>query len=115
MAMTKVTGGDQAPAWNDPKVNEEFKAGAVLHGFYIEKRVNVGPKNSTIYIVMKEDDEKVAVWGGTVLDGAFDNIKLGAEVKLEYKGKEKSKNGNEFHAYEVSADNEHPNVANFQG
>ena len=40
---------------------------------------------------------------------------MGAEVEIEFAGTKPSDKGNPVKIYEVSADNEHPNVTNFEG
>lgn len=111
MAMVKIS-SEANESWNGKDSN--LKEGDKIHGFYVAKKMNVGKFNATIYTILTEGDKKVDVWGGTVLDSAFDNIKMGAEVEIEYAGTKPSDKGNPVKIYEVSADNEHPNVANFQ-
>lgn len=110
MAMTKIS-GESNPAWNGKDSN--LKEGDSLTGFYVGKKTNIGKFNATLYTIVTEDDKKVDVWGSTVLDSAFDQIKLGAEVEIEYAGTKPSDKGNPVKLYEVSADNEHPNTKNY--
>lgn len=100
-------------SWNGKDSN--LKEGDKLNGFYISKKENIGKFNATIYTVHKDDDTKTDVWGSTVLDAAFESIKMGAEVEIEFTGTKPSDKGNPIKLYDVSADNEHPNVANYQG
>lgn len=110
MAMQKIS-GEANPAWNGKDSN--LKEGDKIHGFYVGKKVNVGKFNATIYTILGEDDKKQDVWGSTVIDAAFESIKMGAEVEIEFTGTKPSDKGNPVKLFEVSADNEHPNVANF--
>ena len=111
MAMTKIS-SEANESWNGKDSN--LKIGDKIHGFYVAKKVNVGKFNATVYTIHTDEDKKVDVWGGTVIDSAFDQIKLGAEVEIEYMGTKDTDKGNPVKIYEVSADNESPNVANFQ-
>lgn len=110
MAMQKIS-SEANDAWNGKDSN--LKEGDKIHGFFVGKKMNVGKFNATIYTILKEDDTKSDVWGSTVLDSAFESIKMGAEVEIEFMGTKPSDKGNPVKIYEVSADNEHPNVANF--
>ena len=111
-AMQKIS-SEANPAWNGKDSN--LKEGDKIHGFYVAKKPNVGKFNATIYTIHKDDDTKADVWGSTVLDAAFESIKMGAEVEIEFAGTKPSDKGNPVKIYEVSADNEHPNVTNFEG
>ena len=111
-AMQKIS-SEANDAWNGKDSN--LKEGDKIHGFYVGKKMNVGKFNATIYTIHTDKDEKKDVWGSTVLDSAFESIKMGAEVEIEFAGTKPSDKGNPVKIYEVSADNEHPNVANFQG
>lgn len=112
MAMTKIS-SEANDAWNGKDSN--LKEGDKIHGLYVGRKSNVGKFNATIYTVLKEDDTKADIWGSTVLDAAFESIKMGAEVEIEFTGTKPSDKGNPVKLYDVSADNEHANVANFQG
>lgn len=112
MAMTKINSGERNPSWNDAK--EMPKVGDKLHGFYVGKKDITTKKGAaTIFIVHADDDKKYDVWGTAVIKSAFESIKLGAEVEIEYLGTETANSGNEFHNYDIAADNEHANVANY--
>lgn len=111
MAMQKISGSSN-DSWNGKEAN--LKAGDKLHGFYVGKKSNVGKFNATIYVIEDQDDKKWDVWGSTVLDGAFDQILMGAEVEIEFTGTQPSDKGNPVKLYDVSADNESPNVKNYQ-
>lgn len=110
MVMQKIS-GEANPAWNGKDSN--LQEGDKVRGFYVAKKVNVGKFNATIYTILQEDDKKVDVWGSTIIDAAFESIKMGAEVEIEYAGTKPSDKGNPIKLYEVSADNESPNVANY--
>ena len=110
MAMQKIS-GEANESWNGKDSN--LKEGDKIHGFYVGKKVNVGKFNATIYTILTEDDTKKDVWGGTVIDAAFESIKMGAEVEIEFVGTKPSDKGNPIKLFEVSADNDHENVKQY--
>lgn len=72
-----------------------------VQGVYTQKKTNVGPNDSTMY-VLKNKDGNVSVWGSAVLDARFEQIPLGAEVRIESLGKETSeKTGRSYYNYKV--------------
>ena len=84
-----------SPAW-DFREEKEFE------GYFINAETEVGPNKSTIYYFKKYDGEVTGVWGNTILDSRFKNLAEGDEVKIIYKGKERSpKTGREYHNFEV--------------
>jgi hypothetical protein len=103
MAMTKVATSAN-DSWNGKDSN--LKENDELHGFFIGKKENVGKFNATIYIIEDKEDKKLDVWGSTVLDSAFDQIKLGAEVKITFIGTQDTGKGNPVKLYDVEADND---------
>ena len=89
----KVTAGEQADAW-------EFKTDKNISGRYVEKRTGLGQKNSTMYILEKEDGVLAGVWETATLKSKFDNVRVGDEVKIEYTGLVKAqKGGNDYHGF----------------
>lgn len=110
MAMQKIS-SEANDAWNGKDSN--LKEGDSIHGFYVGKKTNVGKFNATIYTILTEGDKKMDVWGSTVIDAAFEQIKLGAEVEIEFTGTKPSDKGNPVKLFDVSADNDHENVKNF--
>lgn len=111
MAMQKIS-SESNPAWNGKDAN--LKEGDKLRGFYVGKKTNVGKYNSTVYTVLTEGDKKQDVWGSTVIDPAFDQIKMGAEIEIEFVGTKDTGKGNPAKIFEISADNEHPNTKTFE-
>jgi len=90
----KVGGGEQANAW-------KFKENKSTSGIYVEKRINLGPKQSTMYILEQPGGDLVGVWETTALKSKFENVKVGDEVRIEYLGMAKSKMGNNYHNFEL--------------
>jgi hypothetical protein len=66
-----------------------------IQGVYVSKKTDVGPNNSNMYN-LKTSDGEVGVWGSTVIDSKFEQIPLGAEVRIEPLGMAKSKMGKEY-------------------
>lgn len=83
----------------------DWEKDAEIEGLYIEKREDVGPNNSNMYIIESaEDHENYAVWGTTLLDRRFEKINLNEEVRIIFKGMETSeKSGREYKNFEVYA------------
>lgn len=77
--------------------------GPVIEGVYKNKKENQGPKkNSNIYEIKTETNGLVSVWGGVILDGKFEEIPQGSEVRITHLGMQKTKDGlGEFRAFEV--------------
>jgi len=79
-----------------PQVNDE------LIGVYVSKKENVGRYHKNLYILKREDGEKIAVWGSTQIDREFITAQKGDKIKLVYLGKiNNPKTGNSFHSYDV--------------
>lgn len=65
----------------------------IIFGTYKAQKHNVGKHNSNVYVVKEDDkDEPTSVWGGTVIDGRFEEIPVGSRVKIEYVGEVQGKN-----------------------
>lgn len=75
-----------------------------LEGKLVKIERNVGPNESTMYSVEKEDGAVLKVWGSTVLDDRFLGVPEGTYIKVTYEGKLKSKKGTEYHSYKVFID-----------
>lgn len=76
-----------------------WEEGMIVEGEYTDKDSDVGPNNSNIYKIRKDDGKIVSVWGTTVLDANFDEgnegdpIPLGALVRITCEGKKAGKVG----------------------
>ncbi len=77
----------------------------VLEGKYIEKKTDVGPNKSNKYVIKKEDDSLIEVWGGTLLDDRFEQIEIGNSVRITFLGEVKGKNSKPYKNYQVEVDN----------
>ncbi len=79
--------GGNSEAWKPEKEGEE------VSGIYVDRRENVGPYNSTIHTLQKEDGTQAAIFGSAVLNDNFSKISFGDSVKVVYTGKTKNKAG----------------------
>jgi len=77
-------------------------AGDEIIGYLEKVEENIGPNNSRMYTLRKEDGTFIKVWGSTLLDNRFDFIALGEKVKIVYQGKKKAqKGGRAYHDFKV--------------
>lgn len=80
----------------------DFKKEDTIQGTYVGMKINVGPNNSNIYVIQFNEEKKIGVWGNTVLDSRFEDIKAGCEVKIVYLGVEKAeKSKREYNNFKV--------------
>lgn len=88
----------------DGKTDETWNQKEVLIGKYISVEDNVGPNNSLMYHIKKDDGSVVGVWGSTVLDMKISKAKIGDYLRLESLGMKKNpKTGREFKDYSVKS------------
>lgn len=80
------------------------EAEPVLEGKLTKIEHNIGPNESTMYTIKKDDDTEVKVWGSTVLDDRFLGVLEGTYVKVTYEGLKKGKAGKSYHNYKVFVD-----------
>lgn len=84
--------GNSGESWDEIKP---------VMGKYKNKKEDVGPHSSNVYVLETEEGESVSVWGSTVLDNKFSEIPLGSTVYVESLGKTKGKNGTSYKDYKV--------------
>lgn len=72
-----------------------------LQGVLVSKESDVGLHKSRLYIIEKENHKRVSVWGSAILDQRMDAIQLGEKVRIEFKGTEKNKKGQDIKIYKV--------------
>lgn len=65
--------------------------GPTVQGLYVDKKMNIGANKSNLYEIEIADGRKVSIWGSALLDGKFDLIPMGSEVRVTYLGMEKAK------------------------
>ena len=86
---------DLTPTWN-------YKEQKTIQGVLAEKKDNVGPNGSNLYILEDEEGKKTGVWGSAIIDTRLQNAEVGIEVRIEYLGLEKSpKTKREYHNFKV--------------
>ena len=97
----------------DKEMETEGKVylGDAVIGKYVDKKEHVGDNDSNIYMLeVEKEGEKmlVSMWGTFILDDKFAHgfqgkaIPLGAMVKIEYLGKQKSqKGGRTYRSFKV--------------
>lgn len=74
----------------------------VLIGKFLRVETEVGPNDSNMYHVQTEDGKVVGVWGSTVLDTKFGNVKAGSLIRVESLGlKENPKTKRSFKDYSL--------------
>lgn len=74
----------------------------VLIGKFLRSQEGVGPNESMMYHIQSEDGKVVGVWGSTVLDTKFQNVRAGSLVRVESLGlKENPKTKRSFKDYSV--------------
>ncbi|MDE1867878.1 MAG: hypothetical protein KGI08_09255 [Thaumarchaeota archaeon] len=80
-----------------------LKKGAEVVGVYLYKEEGIGENNSTLYTLELPDGSGISIWGNTLLDMRFKNLKEGEEVKVVYLGQEPSqkRKGKFYHNFEV--------------
>jgi hypothetical protein len=65
--------------------------GPTVQGIYVDKKTNIGANKSNLYEIELADGRKVSIWGSALLDGKFDLVPVGSEVRITYLGMEKAK------------------------
>lgn len=86
---------EAGPTWN-------FKEEKELVGTYVLKEESVGPNESNLYSIEREDGSVIGVWGNTVLDNKFKHLNIGDTVRLVYLGQEESEKTNRtYNAFDV--------------
>ena len=82
---------------------KELGKGAEFIGLYIGKEEHVGENDANVYNFEVENSETMSIWGSTLIDMRFKNLKEGEEVKVVYLGAEPSekRKGKTYHNFEV--------------
>lgn len=81
-----VEAGNGGESWKPEKVGDN------VFGTYRTMKTNVGKHNSNVYVIQEDGKpETTSVWGGTVIDGRFEEIPVGSRVKIEYLGEVQGK------------------------
>lgn len=88
-----------SPIWD----YKNKKKGDELIATYNFKEEGIGDNNSTLYTLELPDGSPISVWGSTLLETRFKNLKSGELVKIVYLGQEESPNrkGKYYHNFDV--------------
>lgn len=84
----------------DPKVWEPKQSGDFVEGIYIIKREGLGVHKSNMYI-LENNQKQIGVWGSAILDQKMELVKVGERVKIEFGGKEETKDKKPVNIYEI--------------
>ena len=84
----------------EPGIWKPEKEGDEIEGILIDKREGVGTYSSNAYMIENREGQHL-VWGSTVLDDGMNFIKVGEQVKIQYKGTEENKKGQKVKIYKV--------------
>jgi hypothetical protein len=71
---------------NADQAEKTVYKGDSIQGFYVNKRTGVGQNDSNVYEIELAGGELVSMWGSALIDGKFDEIPMGCEVRVEYLG-----------------------------
>ena len=73
---------DWQPVYGDAvSTDEEWDGDGEIIGTYIARKDNLGEFNSSLY-VLQVGDQKIGVWGSTVLNSLMEHVEIGSEVKI---------------------------------
>lgn len=80
----------------------DFKnEGDYLIGKLLNAESKVGPNESILYTLKKEDGTLVKIWGSHILDSRMIGIEFKTEVKIVFKGWVKPKKGKDYKNFSV--------------
>lgn len=66
--------------------------GPVVQGIYLGQKDDIGSKKGTLFNI-KTNADVLSIWGSTVLKDAFSKVSVGNEVRVEFLGKQATKDG----------------------
>lgn len=89
---------DVARMW--PEKEHPLVVGDSVEGEYVDHLENFGSNASNVY-VLHVGDERVGVWGSTVIDENMKDVVIGSLVGFEFAGMRQSKRGNEYKDFRV--------------
>ena len=89
-------------SWEEvsPNVWKPINEGDCIEGVLIQKRSKVGSFASEAYM-LENVNGQFLVWGCTVLDERMNFINEGDRIKIEFKGVEKNKKGQDVKVFKV--------------
>ncbi len=75
--------------WNEVATSKQENTvyiGPVLQGIYERRKDDVGPNDSKVYEIRMADGSLNSMWGSDLLDGKFEKVPLGSEVRITFLG-----------------------------
>lgn len=75
--------------------------GDILEGKLIEKKIDLGQYHQKLYVIEKENREKIEVWGKTQLDSLMNKVNEGDYVQITFNGTCKTSKNRQMNLYEV--------------
>jgi hypothetical protein len=88
---------------NEQYPSHDFGMEKVLEGCLVEKRDEVGPNKSKLFVIEKKGGSKVCVWGSTVLN-RLSSLSEGTVLRIEYLGTVKGKGPKPYKNYLIQVD-----------
>jgi len=90
----------------DPEIWKPEKDEDFIEGVLVQSQSNVGTNDSMLYNIETSEGIK-SVWGSAILDSRMALVKIGAKVKITYKGLGEAKGGhNAPKIFKVEVDEE---------
>jgi hypothetical protein len=88
--------------WNEiqPNVWKPTTTGEAIEGVLIDKQLDKGSFGSSAYAIESQSGQTL-VWGSAVLDERMKYINIGDLVRIEYKGTQKNKRGQDVKIFKV--------------
>jgi len=97
--------------WQSAKaesVNHKWETvGQEIEGYLVDVKEEQGQqKNSTVFTLKTDSNEKISFWGSKVLDDQMSKVEIGVYVKIKYLGKTKPTKSSmqPYHNFEVFFD-----------
>lgn len=95
--------------WTEQPKNADDKSiylGPVIQGFYVGLKTKVGQNESNLYEIQLSNGELISVWGSGVIDGKFQEIPQGCEVRITFLGIQEPKKpgGRRYQNFKVEFD-----------
>lgn len=97
MTFRKLVGESYPP--------HDFEKNKVIQGVLVEKRNNVGPNQSKLFVVETKGGVKESIWGSAVLNN-IDTLPIGSMIRVTFLGREKGKRGVYFKNYDIEVDDD---------
>jgi len=90
----------------EPNVWKPEKDGDAIEGILLSIEQDRGDFKSKLYHIETKDQQQFSVWGSAVLDDRMKYCSVGDNIKIEFKGMEKNKKGQDTKIFCVYKDTE---------